>query len=202
MRGNCRRNAQSVIIAVRHDHAADHPGRDTPACRVAMGFLTLTRLESDASSFCEIGAEIMRCSSLQGLAILHHRFDRPSFNRAGEAFILRLLARDHRHGEIFFSTGPIHLKRALCLFESILARFMRRMPLLPKKFTGAQEHPCAHFPAHDVSPLIGEQRQVAPALNPARHCIANNGFRSWPYNQRLFKFCSRIGDEAALSIGD
>ena len=53
---------------------------------------------------------------------------------------------------------------------------MGGVPFLPKELAGPQEHPGAHFPAHNIGPLIELERQITPALNPARHRIANDCF--------------------------
>ena len=43
---------------------------------------------------------------------------------------------------------------------------MDSVPLLPEKFGGSQEWRRAFLPAHHVAPLIEQQRQVAPGLDP------------------------------------
>src|SRR3546814_2567354 len=55
-------HAQSVVIAMRHDDAADQPRRYAPAGRVAELLRTFTVLELYSSRLGEIGAEVMRRS--------------------------------------------------------------------------------------------------------------------------------------------
>ena len=61
---------------------------------------------------------IMRGAGLQRLAVLHHRFDGIGAHRAGETLILRLLARDHRHGQHVFGKARDRLP-ASCRVSSI-----------------------------------------------------------------------------------
>ncbi len=76
------------------------------------------------------------------------------------------------------------------------------MALLPEKLAGPQEHPGTHFPAHDIGPLVEQQRQVAPALHPAAHRIADDRFGGRSDHQRLGQFGLGVGDEPALVVLD
>ena len=187
---------------MRHDHAADHAGRNTPAGGVAQLLGAFAILIPDARCLGEIGAEIVAGAGLQCLAILHHGLDRPCFDRAGETLILRLLAGDHRHGEVFLCAGAIDFEHPHGVLFRVGHIFMRGMPFLPQEFAGAQEHAGAHFPAHDIGPLVGQQWQVTPALHPARHRIADNRLGGRTDYQRLFELRFGIGDQPAFTVGD
>ena len=150
----------------------------------------------------EIGAEIVAGARLKRLAVLHHRLDRPGLDRAGKALVLGLLAGDHRERKVLLGAGAVHLERAVGLGERILAGLVRGVAFLPEELAGAQEHPRAHLPAHHVRPLVGEQRQVAPRLHPARHGIADDRLGGRADDQRLFQLRGRIGDQPALAVGD
>jgi hypothetical protein len=76
------------------------------------------------------------------------------------------------------------------------------MAFLPQEFAGAQEHARAHFPAHDIGPLVRQQRQIAPRLHPARHGRADHRFRRGAHDQRLFQLRLGIGHQPALAVGD
>ncbi len=58
------------------------------------------------------------------------------------------------------------------------------------------------FPTHDIGPLVGEQREVAPRLYPARHCRADHGFRGGAHDQRFFQLGFGIGNQSALAVTD
>ena len=187
-----RRQAQSIVVAVRHDHAADQPRRHAPARRVAIGELSLRVLELDVLRFGKVRAEIMRGAGLQRLAVLHHGFDGVGVVGAGEALVGRLLARDHRHGEHVFGELAIDLEHLQRFGHRVVAVGVRRVAFLPEKLGRAQEQPRAHFPAHDVGPLVDQQRQVAIALDPALEGIADDRLRRRPDDQRLFQLRLRI----------
>ena len=65
---------------------------------------------------------------------------------------------------------------------------VRRVALLPEELGGAQEHARAQLPAHHVGPLVDQQRQIAPALNPLGEEVADDGLRRRPDDVRLFQF--------------
>ena len=187
---------------MRHDDTADHPRRNAPTGGMRQALAAFAVLVLDAASLREIGAEIMAGARLQRLAVLHHGFDRPGFDRAREALVLRLFTGNHRQREVFVRKGAIDLEHgqrvALCLgFVG-----MRRMAFLPQEFAGAQEHAGAHFPTHDIGPLVELERQVAPALHPARHGIADDRFRRRPDDQRLFQLGFGVGDQSAILARD
>lgn len=50
------------------------------------------------------------------------------------------------------------------------------MAFLPEELGGAEEEPGAEFPAHDVGPLVDEEREVAVALDPVFVGVPDDGF--------------------------
>ena len=200
LRGDGRRHAQAVIVAVGHDHPADQPRRNAPAGGVAELLGAFAILILDAGGMGEIGAEVMRGPRLQRLAVLHHRLDRPCFDRAGETLVLGLLARDHGERQIILGASAVHFERAVGFRQGLFAVLVRSVAFLPEEFAGAQEHPRAHLPAHHIGPLVGEQRQIAPGLHPARHRIADDRFGRGAHHQRLFELGGGIGDQPALPV--
>ena len=202
MRRNPRRDAEAVVVAVDHDDPANQPGRNPPAGGVAQRLLAFLVLIPDPCGFSESGAQIMRGASLQRLAVLHHRLDRIGRGGTGETLVFRLFARDDRDREVFFGVGAVHFERAQSFGHRIRLVSVRGVAFLPEKFAGAQEHAGAHFPTHDVGPLVGQQGQIAPRLDPACHRLADYRFRSGPHDQWLFQLGLRIGDQPALAVGD
>ena len=67
-------------------------------------------------------------------------------------------------------------------------RGVRGVAFLPEELGGAQEHARAQLPADDVGPLVDQQRQIAPALNPLGEEVADDGLRSRTDHVRLFEF--------------
>lgn len=171
-----------------------------PAGRVAIGKLTFAILELDVLRFGKVRAQVVRGAGLQRLAILHHRFDRIGIVCAGEALIGGLLAGDDGHREHRLGKLAIDLQHLLGLDHGVVAIDVRRMPFLPEEFRSPQEQPRAHLPAHDVGPLIDEQRQVAIALDPALERIANDSFRRRTNDERLFQLGSRVDHQLATHV--
>ncbi len=146
----------------------------------------------------EILAEEVARAGLQRFAVLHHRFDAVRALGAGETLAGRLLALDDGHRHPVLGKVGVDVEHAHRLFDGFLARRMRRMPFLPQELGGAQEQPRAHFPAHDVGPLVDQQRQVAIALHPARERIADDRLRRRPDDERLLELAR--GHELAVGV--
>ena len=71
--------------------------------------------------------------------------------------------------------------------------------LLPQELGGAQEQARAQLPAHDVGPLVEQQRQVAVALHPLGHELADDGLARRPHDDRLVELlAARDGDDREL----
>ena len=113
MRGDARRDAQAIIIAMGHDDPAYQPRGNAPAGRMRELLTAISILVLYPCGFCEVCPEIVRSPGLQRLAILHHGFDRPGLVRSWKTLVLRLLASDHRQRQVFFSASPVHLERAM-----------------------------------------------------------------------------------------
>ncbi len=102
-----------------------------------------------------------------------------------------LLALDDRHGHPVLGEIGVHVEHAHRLFDGFLPRGVRRVPFLPQELGRAQKQPRAHLPAHDVRPLVDQQRQVAIALHPARERVADDGLGRRPHHQRLLELAGR-----------
>src|SRR5437762_13918774 len=79
-----RRQHQALVVAVRHDEAADEPRGRAPAGRPRMIELALLVLKLDVERLREILPEEMARARLQRLAVLHHRLDTQRMNRPGK----------------------------------------------------------------------------------------------------------------------
>ena len=64
MRRNLRRATQAIIIAMRHDHAANHAGGHAPAGRMRELLIAFFILIFNARCFGKARAQIMRRASL------------------------------------------------------------------------------------------------------------------------------------------
>ena len=181
-----------------HDKATDHPRRHAPAGGLGQFLLPFGILELDILRSGKGRAQEMRGAGLKRLAILHHCFDRIGGNRAGETLIFGLLTRDHRHGDAFLGEAAIDFEHLHRFFQRLVHAGVRRMPLLPEKLGGAQEHAGAHFPAHDIGPLVDKHGQIAPRLDPAAERCTDHRFRRRTHDQRLFQL--RIGIRYQLAI--
>jgi hypothetical protein len=71
--------------------------------------------------------------------------------------------------------------------------------LLPQELGGPQEHAGALLPAHDVGPLVHEQREVAVAVDPAGEEVADDGLAGRADDVGLVElFAAGVGDDREL----
>ena len=74
------------------------------------------------------------------------------------------------------------------------------MPLLPEELRGTQEQARAHLPAHDVGPLVAEDRQVTVGLDPVLVGVPDDRLGGRTHDELLLEF--RIGiDDDPLALG-
>ena len=118
----------------------------------------------------------MRSTTLQSLAILHHRLDSISILGTSETLCLALYTLDNRYSHIVLGKVGIHVQHALSLGNSLFLSSMSRMTFLPQELSSTQEQACTHLPTHHVCPLIAEDRQVAIALDPVLISVPDDGF--------------------------
>ncbi len=117
----------------------------------------------------EILPEEMRRARLDRLAVLHHRLDAMRLHRAGEPLALAS-SRPRNTGMARWSRTNVSYTPSIFSVSSqrLGLGLVRGVALLPEKFGRAQEQARAHFPAHDVGPLVDEDGQVAVGLHPLR----------------------------------
>ena len=96
----------------------------------------------------------MRCAGLQCLTVLHHRFDCVGRIGAGETFRGSLLTSNHRHRHEIFRKVCIDVEHLACFAERLFSGRMRSVAFLPEELGSAQKESGAHFPTHDIGPLI------------------------------------------------
>ena len=172
---------------------------DTPH-DVAQTYSVLIKI-GDVESLGEVLAQEVAGAALKGLAVLHHRLDGVGVERTGETLRLALHALNDGNGHPLFGKLGVDLQHLLSLLLSLLAGGVSRVAFLPQKFRRAQERTCAHLPAHDVTPLVAHQRQVAPRVNPVLIRVPDDGLTRRADNQLLFKLGSGVYHNAALVLG-
>ena len=100
----------------------------------------------------------MRRSRLDRSPILRHRFDGKGLHRAGKTFALGFFATKNRYRQMIAHKGFVNIEHA----SSFLARFglslVDGVTFLPKKFGCAEEQSRPHLPAHDIAPLVNQDR--------------------------------------------
>ena len=175
--GHARRQHEAVVVRVRHDQGADQARGDAPAGLPDVLTLAGRVLEHHVEGLAEVLAQVVARAALQRLAVLHHPLDGARLEGTGEALVGALDAADDRDGEDVPHVVAVDVQHPLDLLLRLLVRGVGRVPLLPLELTRAQEHPRPQLPAHDVAPLVDQQRQVAMAVDPLAEEVADDGLR-------------------------
>ena len=193
------RNDKALVIAVRHDHSADETRAQSPRSGVTMLLLVVRVEELDVECPRKVLSHVVRGARLQRLAVAHHRLDRERHLRAGEAFLLRLLAADDRDGGVVDGKIGIDVEHAPRLLDRLVAGGVGGVPFLPVKLQRAQEELGAHLPADDAVPQVDQDRQVAITLDPARVGVADDRLRGRADGQRLGqRLAAAVRDDGQL----
>ena len=79
----------------------------------------------------------------------------------------------------------VNIEHALSFFARFGFGFVHGVAFLPEELRCAQKQPRPHFPAHDVAPLVDENRQVAIGLDPLGVTRADDRLGRWPNDQRF-----------------
>ena len=149
----------------------------------------------------EVLAELVAGAHLEGLAVAHHRLAREGVGRAGEALLRRLAADHHRHGQHVDHEVLVHLvEDPTGVVARVVLGGVRGVALLPEELAGAQEHTRAQLPAHDVGPLVQQQGQVAVALHPLGHELADDRLARGAHDDRLVELLA-AGDGDHRQLG-
>ncbi len=157
----------------------------------------------------EVLAQLVAGAHLQRLAVAHHPLARPGARGAGEALARRLVPREHRHAQHIDHGREVDVvEDAQRVGQRVLLGGMRRVPLLPQELAGAQEEPGPQLPAHDVGPLVDQERQVAVALHPLGEEAVDHRLAGGADDQRLFELLAaavrddgQLGGEAFHVLG-
>ena len=147
---------------------------DAPRRRVGEPVAAFRVGELDSHRLGEVRAQVVRCAGLQRLAVLHHRLDREARDRAGEALALGLLACHNRHGDHVLGERAVDLEHLRCLLARLGLVGVGGVALLPEELRRAQQDAGTELPAHDVGPLVDQQRQVAIGVDPLRERAADD----------------------------
>ena len=137
------------------------------------------------------------CSALPSPIIASQR---ERVDGAGEALLRGLAADDHGHGEHVDHEVLVDLvEDPRGVGARVVLGGVRGVALLPEELGGAQEQARAQLPAHDVGPLVEQQRQVAVALDPLGHVLADDRLAGGPHDDRLLELLAAgVGDDGQL----
>ena len=142
----------------------------------------------DAESFCKAIAEVVGCTGLQSLTIVHQGFDRECMSCTSESFFFCFFAfyyGDRQHFMAEIGVYVQHLDRSfLCFFCCC----MSCVAFLPQEFHGSQERTCCFFPTNNGAPLIVQFRQVSVGLDDVCVVFAEQCFGSGAYTHTFFQF--------------
>ena len=195
-RSEFRRKDESVVIAVSHDERTHQTCGNAPRSCPDILLIALFVGEQHIESLGKILSEEVGSSCLKGLAVLHHSLNGEGVECSCKPLVRRLVSDDDRKRHGIAREVRIDIHHLLCLLLGLLACRVRSVSLLPEEFCGTEEKPRPHLPAHDVRPLVAENRKVTPRFNPSLVGVPDDGLRSRTDDEFLFEFCGRIHNHA------
>ena len=151
----------------------------------------------------------MAGAHLQGLAVAHHGLTGHGVDGPGEALRRSLAALVDGNGQdLLHAVGVDLVQDADREVPGLGLGGMAGVALLPEEFSGAQEQPGPQFPAHDVGPLVHQQRQVPVALDPLGEVGPHHRLGGGPDGQGLLQLLAtadgdhgQFGAEALHVLG-
>src|SRR5690606_28022599 len=123
---------------------------------------------------CEVLSKKVRSTSLKSFSITHHCFDAISSNGTGKALPLCLFSGQNWQSQPLLGQLLVVSENQPRLALCFVAGCMGSMSFLPEKFSCSKEQSGSHFPANHICPLVDEDRQVSPGLNPLSEHIVDN----------------------------
>ena len=199
-RSYLRRQHEPVVVGMCHDERTYETGAYAPRCSPDILGLVLLIEESNVERLGKVLPEEVRRAALECLSVLHHGFDGVGVECSCKAFGLALHALHHRNGEPLFGKVGINFQHSPCFFLCFLARCVCRVPLLPQEFRCTEEGAGAHFPPHDVAPLVAHERQVAVRVYPVAVGVPYNGLARGADNEFFVEPCGGVYFHSALFL--
>ena len=175
---------------MRHHQSAYQASGDTPARVPREVDSAGLGLEPQLERLRKVLSEVVRCSGLQRLVVLHHPFAGIRAKRAGKSLGVGLGAGNYRHRHPALHKVAIDAEHLSGFLLGLLMGGVSRVTFLPEKLEGAKEKPRAHLPADDVRPLIDENGKITIALHPFRVHGVDDRLGCRPNDQRLVQLLS------------
>ena len=194
-----RRQNQTVVVTVYHDHRTDETGSHTPAglMNIFQSIVLIRVLYTEGLS--EAVTEVVAGSGLQRLTVMHQSLDGIGRNGTGKFLLLGLLSADHGDRKNLLTEIRINIQHLLSSLLGLLCRCMCRMAFLPQEFSGAKEGSCLLLPADYGAPLIVYLRQITVGSDVLLIEITEKGLRGRTYAHPLLQLaCTAMGHPCNL----
>ena len=130
-----RRKNESAVVAVSHDNCADETGRNAPACLVGVNALVFLICVLNVESLCETVTEVVRCSCLKCLAVVHESLDSVCGFSSGELVALGLFALYNGHSEGLLAEVCVDIEHTLGLLNCLLSSCVDSVAFLPEELS-------------------------------------------------------------------
>ena len=184
-RRNLRRNNQTAVVSVHHNHRTDYAGRHAPGCLPYVLELVILIRKGDVIGLCKFLSEEMAGAGLQSTSVMHQCLNGVRGIRTGKLFFFGFLSLDGRNRHVLCQEIRIDVQHLLSPFFSFFLGRMDGMSLLPKELTGTKKRPRFLFPAHNRAPLIVQARKITIGVNIILVEIRKHRFGCRSYAQAL-----------------
>src|ERR671917_1519888 len=143
--------------------------------------------EGDVEGAGEVLAEVVARGRLQGAAVAHEGLAGEGLDGPGEALGGALDAGQDRDRGGLVVVVAVDAQHPQGLFAGLLRGSVDGVALLPEDLDGAQEGAGDLLPAHEIGPLVDQDRQVAGAVDSTPVESADYGLGGRPDGDPLLE---------------
>src|SRR5215204_637301 len=130
--------------------------------------------EGDVEGAGEVLSEVVAGRSLERAPVTHQTLAGVGLRSPGKALGWALGARENGDGHSLVEAIAVDAEHPLGFLARLLRRRVDGVALLPEELRSPQERAGDLLPAHDVTPLVYEDRQVPVALDPVLVEVADD----------------------------
>ena len=164
-RCDSRRKDKTAVVAVNHDDGTDHTGCHSPGCLMNIFQCVIFICILDSKCLCKTISEVMACTGLKSLAVMHQGLNGVSSLRTCKLLLVSFLSADNRNSQNLLAEICIQVQHLDGTLLSLLSSSMSSMALLPQELPGTKERTGCLLPAHNRAPLVVYLRKISVGLD-------------------------------------
>ena len=159
-RSDLRRNNESWVVAVYHDHSSDSTCCKSPWSLIyIVKFVVFARI-LDLECLGKSITEVVAGCALKSSSVVHKCLNCVCSLSSCKLFFICLLSLDNRDSHIVLKEVSIYVKHLLCTLFCFFKCSVCCVAFLPEEFSASKERSCLFFPTNNAAPLVEYLREV------------------------------------------